>query len=54
MKRIGLTTTVPVEVLVAAGYRPVDLNNMFITSENYLKYIDIAERMVFQRVYVLG
>lgn len=49
MKRIGLTTTVPVEVLVAAGYRPVDLNNMFITSENYLKYIDIAERDGFPK-----
>ncbi|NFM45818.1 2-hydroxyacyl-CoA dehydratase [Clostridium botulinum] len=43
MKKIGLTTTVPVEVLIAAGYTPVDLNNIFITSEDYLKYIDIAE-----------
>ncbi|EPY2274932.1 2-hydroxyacyl-CoA dehydratase family protein [Clostridium sporogenes] len=49
MKKIGLTTTVPVEVLVAAGYTPVDLNNMFITSENYLKYIDIAERDGFPK-----
>ena len=43
MKKIGLTTTVPVEVLIAAGYTPVDLNNIFITSKDYLKYIDIAE-----------
>ncbi|APQ96773.1 2-hydroxyglutaryl-CoA dehydratase [Clostridium botulinum] len=49
MKKIGLTTTVPVEVIVAAGYKPVDLNNMFITSENYLKYIDIAERDGFPK-----
>ncbi|EPS56597.1 TPA: 2-hydroxyacyl-CoA dehydratase family protein [Clostridium botulinum] len=49
MKKIGLTTTVPVEVIVAAGYTPVDLNNMFITSENYLKYIDIAERDGFPK-----
>ncbi|MCW6074962.1 2-hydroxyacyl-CoA dehydratase [Clostridium sporogenes] len=49
MKKIGLTTTVPVEVLVAADYTPVDLNNMFITSENYLKYIDIAERDGFPK-----
>ncbi|BDB01468.1 2-hydroxyacyl-CoA dehydratase family protein [Clostridium botulinum] len=49
MKKIGLTTTVPVEVVVAAGYTPVDLNNMFITSENYLKYIDIAERDGFPK-----
>ncbi|MDR5587060.1 2-hydroxyacyl-CoA dehydratase family protein [Clostridium aquiflavi] len=43
MKKIGLTTTVPVEVLIAAGYTPVDLNNIFITSTDYSKYIDIAE-----------
>ena len=47
MKKIGLTTTVPVEVLFAAGYTPVDLNNIFITSEDYTKYIDIAEQHGF-------
>ena len=30
MKKIGITTTVPIEVLLAAGYQPVDLNNVFI------------------------
>ncbi|MBU3158817.1 2-hydroxyacyl-CoA dehydratase [Clostridium frigoris] len=49
MKKIGLTTTVPVEVLIAAGYTPVDLNNIFITSNDYLNYIDIAERDGFPR-----
>lgn len=49
MKKIGLTTTVPVEVLIAAGYVPVDLNNVFITSDDYLKYIDIAERDGFPK-----
>ncbi|MBE6069050.1 MAG: 2-hydroxyacyl-CoA dehydratase [Clostridium lundense] len=49
MKKIGLTTTVPIEVIIAAGYTPVDLNNIFITSENYLKYIDIAERDGFPK-----
>ncbi|ENK1243536.1 2-hydroxyacyl-CoA dehydratase [Clostridium botulinum] len=49
MKKIGLTTTVPIEVLIASGYTPIDLNNMFITSENYLKYIDIAERDGFPK-----
>ncbi|SHH15254.1 2-hydroxyacyl-CoA dehydratase family protein [Tepidibacter thalassicus] len=49
MKRIGLTTTVPVEILIAAGYTPIDLNNLFITSEDYLKYIDIAEREGFPK-----
>jgi benzoyl-CoA reductase/2-hydroxyglutaryl-CoA dehydratase subunit BcrC/BadD/HgdB len=49
MKKIGLTTTVPAEVLIAAGYSPVDLNNLFITSTDYLKYIDIAERDGFPK-----
>ncbi|MGL5084967.1 MAG: 2-hydroxyacyl-CoA dehydratase family protein [Clostridium sp.] len=44
MKKIGLTTTVPIEILIAAGYTPVDLNNIFITSPDYSKYIDIAEK----------
>ncbi|WP_291633563.1 2-hydroxyacyl-CoA dehydratase [Clostridium sp.] len=49
MKKIGLTTTVPVEVLIAAGYTPIDLNNVFITSKDYMKYIDIAERDGFPK-----
>lgn len=49
MKKIGLTTTVPTEVLIAASYTPVDLNNLFITSKDYLKYIDIAERDGFPK-----
>jgi len=49
MKKIGLTTTVPVEVLIAAGYTPVDLNNIFITSKDYSKYIDRAERDGFPK-----
>ena len=49
MKKIGLTTTVPVEVLLAAGYKPIDLNNLFITSKDYSKYIDIAERDGFPK-----
>ncbi|OEF99914.1 2-hydroxyglutaryl-CoA dehydratase [Vulcanibacillus modesticaldus] len=49
MRRIGLTTTVPIEVLIAAGYHPIDLNNLFITSEDYGKYIDIAERDGFPK-----
>lgn len=31
MSKIGITTTVPVEVILAAGETPVDLNNIFIT-----------------------
>ncbi|MCM1991741.1 2-hydroxyacyl-CoA dehydratase family protein [Oceanirhabdus seepicola] len=49
MRKIGLTTTVPVEVLLAAGYKPIDLNNLFITSKDYSSYIDIAERDGFPK-----
>lgn len=49
MKKIGLTTTVPIEVLIAAGYMPLDLNNKFITSEDYLSYIEISEREGFPK-----
>ncbi|WP_183279848.1 2-hydroxyacyl-CoA dehydratase family protein [Clostridium fungisolvens] len=49
MKKIGLTTTVPIEVLIAAGYTPVDLNNVFVVSDNYLKYIDMAEKDGFPK-----
>ncbi len=43
MKKIGLTTTVPIEVIISKGYTPVDINNLFISDAEYLKYIDIAE-----------
>ena len=32
--KVGLTTTIPVEVILAAGHTPVDLNNVFITGED--------------------
>ncbi|MGM0509288.1 MAG: 2-hydroxyacyl-CoA dehydratase family protein, partial [Fusobacteriota bacterium] len=44
MKKIGITTTVPSEILFTAGYIPVDLNNLFIGSNNYDKYIELAEK----------
>ncbi len=47
MKRIGITTTVPIEILLAAGYQPVDLNNVFITDPNPERLITIAERAGF-------
>jgi benzoyl-CoA reductase/2-hydroxyglutaryl-CoA dehydratase subunit BcrC/BadD/HgdB len=47
MKKIGITTTVPIEVLLAAGYQPVDLNNVFITDPNPERLINIAERAGF-------
>jgi len=44
MKRIGITTTVPLELLMAAGYQPVDLNNVFISDPSPEKLVNIAER----------
>ncbi|WP_026884494.1 2-hydroxyacyl-CoA dehydratase family protein [Clostridium akagii] len=44
MKKIGITTTVPIEILIAAGYEVVDLNNIFIMSNKYAGLIEKAER----------
>lgn len=42
-KRIGITTTIPVEVIFAAGLQPVDLNNLLISDREPGKYITRAE-----------
>jgi benzoyl-CoA reductase/2-hydroxyglutaryl-CoA dehydratase subunit BcrC/BadD/HgdB len=47
MKKIGITTTVPVEVLIAAGYQPVDLNNVLVNDPDPGRLITIAERAGF-------
>ena len=47
MKKIGITTTVPTEVLLAAGYQPVDLNNIFITDPDPGRLVGIAEKAGF-------
>ena len=47
MKKIGITTTVPIEILLAAGYQPVDLNNVFITDPGPERLVNIAERAGF-------
>jgi benzoyl-CoA reductase/2-hydroxyglutaryl-CoA dehydratase subunit BcrC/BadD/HgdB len=46
---IGFTTTIPVELIFAAGYTPCDLNNVFITDENPTRFIDRAERDGFPK-----
>ncbi|MGA1846631.1 2-hydroxyacyl-CoA dehydratase family protein [Deferribacter abyssi] len=43
MKKVGFTTTIPVEVIIAGNCLPVDLNNIFITSKNPYTYIEKAE-----------
>src|SRR4030042_2893303 len=44
MKKIGITTTVPVEILLAAGYQPIDLNNILVSAPDPTRFITIAER----------
>ncbi len=45
--RIGITTTVPVEILFAAGKSPVDLNNIFVADPDAAQLVDTAEREGF-------
>lgn len=47
MNKIGITTTVPIEILMAAGYQPIDLNNVFITDPNPERLVNIAEKAGF-------
>ncbi len=47
-KRIGFTTSLPIEVILAAGHIPVDLNNLFITN-NPAGLISKAEHEGFPR-----
>lgn len=49
MKKIGITTTVPVEVIFASGNIPVDLNNILVSSDNMERYIEVAERAGFPK-----
>ncbi len=43
MAEVGLTTTIPVEVILAAGATPVDLNNIFITDPDPQALVNQAE-----------
>jgi benzoyl-CoA reductase/2-hydroxyglutaryl-CoA dehydratase subunit BcrC/BadD/HgdB len=47
--KIGLTTTIPVEAVLAAGLAPVDLNNLFISSPQALSRVCAAETEGFPR-----
>jgi benzoyl-CoA reductase/2-hydroxyglutaryl-CoA dehydratase subunit BcrC/BadD/HgdB len=46
---IGITSTIPVEILFAAGLTPVDLNNVFITSPQAGSWVEEAEEKGFPR-----
>jgi benzoyl-CoA reductase/2-hydroxyglutaryl-CoA dehydratase subunit BcrC/BadD/HgdB len=47
--RVGLTTTIPVEVVLAAGLTPVDLNNLFIADPEAVSRVSQAEAAGFPR-----
>jgi benzoyl-CoA reductase/2-hydroxyglutaryl-CoA dehydratase subunit BcrC/BadD/HgdB len=47
--RVGLTTTIPVEVVLAANLIPVDLNNLFIADPLALARVSQAEAAGFPR-----
>jgi len=49
MPKVGITTTIPVEVIYAAGWTPVDLNNLFITSQDPRGLVEEAERAGYPR-----
>lgn len=46
---VGFTTTIPIEIIFAANLIPLDLNNVFITDENPMHFIEIAEKEGFPR-----
>lgn len=48
-KKIGFTTTIPIEVIFASGNIPVDLNNIFITDQDSMSLVREAEVKGFPR-----
>jgi len=49
MDKVGFTTSIPVEIILAAGKVPVDLNNIFINSEKARQLVDVAEDAGYPR-----
>lgn len=49
MAQIGITTTVPVEIIMAAGHTPVDLNNIFISNLEAGRLTEVAEEAGYPR-----
>ncbi|NLI57298.1 MAG: 2-hydroxyacyl-CoA dehydratase [Clostridium sp.] len=49
MKKVGFTTSIPVELVFAAGYQPVDINNIFVNDNNPEKLVECSERVGFPR-----
>ena len=49
MNKIGITTTIPAEIVFASGGAPVDLNNIFVTDIKRSEYVEQAEVEGFPR-----
>lgn len=47
--RIGITTTIPIEVIYAAGATPIDINNIFITDPRPQDLVEQAELAGYPR-----
>lgn len=47
--KIGFTTTIPVEIILAAGHVPVDLNNVFVSHPDAMRFIRLAEKEGYPR-----
>ncbi|WP_366924066.1 2-hydroxyacyl-CoA dehydratase family protein [Metallumcola ferriviriculae] len=49
MRKVAITTTVPVEVIFAAGVVPVDLNNIFVAHDEARRLVEVAEMAGYPR-----
>jgi benzoyl-CoA reductase/2-hydroxyglutaryl-CoA dehydratase subunit BcrC/BadD/HgdB len=47
MRTVGITTTVPIEIIIAGGASPADLNNLFINHAHRDQLINRAESLGF-------
>jgi benzoyl-CoA reductase/2-hydroxyglutaryl-CoA dehydratase subunit BcrC/BadD/HgdB len=48
-EKVGFTTTIPVEVLFAAGRTPCDLNNIFVNDPDPQHFVALAEKDGFPK-----
>ena len=46
---VGLTSTIPVEIILAGGHRPVDLNNILVTDPDAAQLVQQAETEGYPR-----
>ncbi len=51
MAKIGITTTVPIEVIYAAGRVPADLNNVLVSQPDHQRLVEEAELAGFPRSF---